>query len=83
MIFSWLFSRCSCETLTLDDIIYEVVSRFLFTTDQSLMSEPIKTEHKLKAVVWLVNLFNSLANDSTVKDEWRVTRHDSFIWDIV
>ena len=81
MIFSWLFSRCSCETLTFNDILYEVMSGFLFATDQSVMNQPIKTEHKLKAVVWLVYLFYSLANDSTVKDECRLTRHDP-CWDV-
>jgi len=33
----------------------------------------IKTEYMLRAVVWLVSIFNCLANYWTVKDEWKVT----------
>ena len=35
-----------------------------------------KTKSRPRVVVWLVNIFNCLEYDWTVKYEWNVTRHD-------
>ena len=39
-------------------------------TNQPTKSWSIKTEYIPKAIVWLVNIFNCLAYDGTVKYEW-------------
>jgi len=57
-------------------ITYRVTSGVLFSTDQSatslLIIVVLKTEHRMKADVRLVNNFNCLAYDWTIKDEWNV-----------
>ena len=62
------------------DILYGVRLVFIFSINQSTMI--FKTEYMPRAVFWLVNIFNCLAYDWTVKDGWKVTWHDPY-WDVV
>ena len=54
--------------------MYRVMSEVLFSNDQLTTSLPnlelLKTDHMLRAVVWVVKILNFLVYDWTVKGEW-------------
>ena len=62
-------------TPTSNNIPFGVMSRFIFSTDQSGMSLLFKTKYMPRAVVWLVNILIFM-HDSMVNDEWKITWHD-------
>ena len=57
------------DTLESHNIPYEVMSGFIFLTDQSVISPLFKTKYTPRAVVRLVNIFNCPEYDWMVKDE--------------
>ena len=56
------------------------MSGFIHSTDQSEINQPnlevFKTEHVMRAFVWLVKSFNCLAYAWIVKDKWKLTWRD-------
>ena len=52
------------------------MSGFILSTIQSAMSVPVQkcnyTEHTMRGVIQLENIFNCLVYDWMIKDEWNV-----------
>ena len=64
------------DSLMSNNYPFGVISGFIFSTNQSVMTLLYRTKCMPRAVMWLVNtLFYYLAYDWTVKDKWKVTRH--------
>ena len=63
-------------SLTSNNILFEVMPRFNFTTYQSAMNLLFffLTKYIPKAVVRLVNIFNWIVYDWTIKGKWMVTQ---------
>jgi hypothetical protein len=69
-----------CDTITFDNILYGDTSDKVHIFNQPINDEPtnslgIKAEYTPRAVVQLVNIFNSHPNDWTLKDECKVTTY--------
>ena len=66
-----------------NNILFVGMSEFIFSTDQSAIIIFYKTEYTIRVVFRLVNIFNCLAHNWTVKDKSKSTTPNETLLDII